>query len=108
MPRNPDSLTLRVAMMYFIPWAIFLAIVILAVPVASWLEGRKARASFGEMEDEFGEEELGGFEDAEGGDVGEGEVAPEEGAVEEFGGDGGFGGEGDFGGEDFSEFEEVK
>ena len=99
-------------MMYFIPWVILLACVILAVPVASWLDGRQVRAEFGDLDDPVGE---GEFDEFDGAEAAEGEPAPMEGeAADEFGGegvfggDGGFGGEGDFGGEDFSEFEEVK
>ena len=98
-------------MMYFIPWVLLLAFVILSVPIASWLDGRKMRAEFAAMDDED-DEELGNFDDAEEEvaeeDAAEGEPAPAEGGgEEEFGGDAGFGGD-DFGGDDFAEFEEVK
>lgn len=37
-------------MLYFIPWVVFLSAVILAVPIAAWLEKRKYRAAFPETE----------------------------------------------------------
>ena len=95
-------------MMYFIPWVILLACIILAVPIASWLDGRKVRAEFGDLEAPVGDDEMGEFDDAEA-EAAEGEpAAMEAGGEEEFGGDGGFGGDAGFGGEDFSEFEEIK
>lgn len=93
-------------MMYFIPWVVLLAFVILSVPIASWLEGRKMRAQFGAPSDE--EDVLGDYDEPEG-EGAEDEAAPEEGGdANEFGGQAEFEGEADFGGEDFSEFEEVK
>ena len=70
-------------MMYFIPWVIFLVIVILSVPIASWMEKRKQRAAYGdqmmdEEYDEFDEEEAGESDDQQ---VMEGE--PEEAVFEE-------------------------
>ena len=94
-------------MMYFIPWVVFLAVVVLSVPMASWIDGRKMRAEFGDSDDLGEEDEFGDFDQQEA-------EAPEGEAVEAGGDegdadlDGGFGDEGDFGGEDFSEFEEIK
>lgn len=96
--------------MYFIPWAVLLVFVILAVPIASWLEKRKMRAAYGETSDTFGDDEIGD----EAGEASEGEAVAEEGGGEDvldgdagFGEEGGFGGEGEFGGDEFSAFEEV-
>ena len=88
--------------MYFIPWVLLLAFVILAVPIASWLDSRKMRAAYRESDDSLGE-----FDD-EDGEASEGEAIAAEGGVEDVLDEGGdFGGEGNFGGEDLSAFEEV-
>jgi hypothetical protein len=44
-------------MMYFIPWVVFLVVVILSVPVASWLEKRKLRAAYEPQDDLLDEQE---------------------------------------------------
>lgn len=43
-------------MLYFIPWALFLMLVILAVPIASFLEKRKHQSSTPEPES-FGDDD---------------------------------------------------
>ncbi len=94
-----------VAMMYFIPWALLLAFVILAVPIASWLDSRKMKAAYRSTHDSLGDS---GFDD-EDDEAFEGEAMDAEGGGEDVLDEAGdFGGEGDFGGDDFSAFEEVR
>ena len=86
---------------YFVPWVVFLVLVIASVPIAAMLEKRKHRAAFADQfddDDEYGEEEP--FEgEAE-------EVVAEEGEAEVvFEDAGGFGGEGS---EDLSAFDDFK
>lgn len=90
-------------MIYFIPWAILLAFVILAVPIAAWLDNRKMRAAYGEPSDSLGDEDDDGGGD--GFDEEHSEASESEAVADEGGGEDDFGG--DFGGDDFAEFEEV-
>jgi hypothetical protein len=46
-------------MMYFIPWCVFLLVVILAVPIAAMLDNRQRRAAMGPAPDS-GEEPIEG------------------------------------------------
>jgi hypothetical protein len=85
-------------MMYFIPWALLLLVVILAVPIAAFLEQKKSRAAYQGMGDGLDDDEEERGED-------EGDVVAEEGEAEavseeadEFGG-------GDFGSEDLADDE---
>lgn len=87
---------------YFVPWVVFLVLVIVSVPIASMLEKRKHRAAFADQfdddDDEYGAEEA--YEE------GEAEVVAEEGEAEVvFEDAGGFGGEGS---EDLSAFDDFK
>jgi hypothetical protein len=86
---------------------VLLAFVILAVPIASWLDNRKMRAAYGETSDALGDGD-GGFDDQEDGEASEDEAVADEGGEDVLDEGGDFGGENDFGGEDFSAFEEVK
>lgn len=76
-------------MMYFIPWCVFLVVVIFAVPVASVMDGRK-RGSSDETgvpaEEEYAEGEAEEFaaEDGFGGDDGFGDAPAADEAVVEF------------------------
>ena len=71
-------------MLFFIPWVVFLLLIIIAVPIAAMLDGRKARSSYdsydsgmgGEMDDES----LEPLEDA-------GDGVLEEGSIQEGGQD---------------------
>jgi hypothetical protein len=87
-------------MKYFIPWVIFLLVVILSVPVAAWLEKRKLQADSGLEEDE-----VASFDDA--GEAGHDDVVTEEPAEPEPAFDQGveFGAGGE---DDFSAFEEIR
>lgn len=82
-------------MMYFIPWVIFLLVVILAVPVAAHLEKRKRQAALGPIDDEI-EEEAAESAAAE-------EAAEESAEAVEFEAD-----EVAAGDDDLAEFEEVR
>jgi hypothetical protein len=91
-------------MMYFIPWVVFLAFVVLSVPIAAWLEKRRMRAAFPEQfenQDDPGDEEndadATGEAEPVSEETGEAEVVFEEG--------GGFGAEAV---EDLSGFEDFK
>ena len=81
-------------MMYFILWVVFLAVVILSVPIASWLDSRKLRAEYDAPDDLLdGEAEVSDLEMEE---EPEPVAAVEEGEIEIAAGD------------DFAEFEEIK
>lgn len=82
-------------MIYFFFWVVFLLVVLLAVPIAAFLEKRKYRAEHPEqfvqeepVGEEAGEEVVGGFEDSPG------EAQPEFAEVE--------------GGDDFSGFDDIE
>ncbi len=84
-------------MMYFIPWVIFLLVVILAVPVTAFLEKRKRQAALGPMDDEVDEESAEESEAEEGEATEEAAEAVEFEATEVAPGD-----------DDLAEFEEVR
>jgi hypothetical protein len=69
---------LTVAMIYFIPWVVFLIVVIASVPVVNWLEKRKLRAALKEqgMEEEAVGEAEDEAADDEAGEAAEGEEPP--------------------------------
>ncbi len=84
-------------MMYFIPWVVFLLVVILSVPIVAWLEKRKMQAAYGLPDnhvDSLDDVENESDEAVESEEIAEAE--PEEEVVD-------FGAAGD----DFSEFEEI-
>ena len=85
------------AMMYFIPWVIFLLVVILAVPVAAHLEKRKRQAALGPLNEEIEEEA------AEASAAEEGEFTEESAEAVEFEAD-----EVAPGDDDLAEFEELR
>ena len=77
-------------MMYFIPWAVFLLLVVASLPIAALLEKRKMQAAYGgteEIGDEFGDEPVI--------DEGEESFAEEAGEPVEFAEDDAFGGDAD-------------
>ncbi len=78
-------------MMYFILWVVFLLVVILSVPIVSFLEKRKRQAVRGPVDDEALEELADAESEAE---DGEAEFA----AMDEAAADGG----------EFAEFEEIR
>ena len=84
-------------MMYFIPWVIFLLVVILAVPVAAHLEKRKRQAALGPLNEEIEEEA------AEASAAEEGEFTEESAEAVEFEAD-----EVAPGDDDLAEFEELR
>ena len=86
-------------MLYFIPWVVFLLIVVLAVPVASYLEKRKYAAAHPTPTPESDEHSEA---------VDEAEMPVEEFADDGFGGEGGaeFAEVETPGGDDFSAFDE--
>lgn len=89
--------------MYFIPWALFLLVIILAVPIVSMLEKRKSRAAFEAAHGGFDEDEEVGEEAEEA--VAE-EAVAEEGEAEAVVEVDGFGGEGgDLADDEFAAFE---
>jgi len=94
-------------MLYFIPWVVFLLVVILAVPVTAWLEKRKLQQASGPAKSETEED----FEPTAEGETESGEAVAAEETDEGFGESEGADGEipEPEGGDDFSAFdEEIK
>jgi hypothetical protein len=67
-------------MIYFLPWVVFLALVVLSVPNAAWLEKRKLRAAFPERFESESELDEGEGDVGEEVDNGEADGAEAEGA----------------------------